>query len=119
MTAIVELSGVAKSFGSLQALKPLTVSIRPAEVVGLIGENGAGKSTLIKLLSGLHLPDQGVIRFAGHQVDFGSPREAMKAGIATIHQELEFVPHLSVAENMLLGEQWPRHPWGAVHWRQL
>src|SRR5262249_17911367 len=73
----------------------------------------------IKLLSGVHQPDGGTLYWKGAPVRFASPREALTAGIATIHQELAFFAQLSVAENMLLGEPWPRRRWGAVDWPRL
>lgn len=113
---LLSLRNIEKSFGGVRALRPLDLDVIPGEVLGLVGENGAGKSTLIKLLSGAHQPDGGEMRWAGRKVHFNAPRDALDAGITTIHQELEYVAHLSVAENMLLGETWPRVRWGAVDW---
>src|SRR5579864_8764388 len=95
---IVQLSQVTKTFGGVQAVKAIDLTIAAGEIVGLVGENGAGKSTLIKLLSGVHSPDGGTIRIAGHEVQFAAPRDALAAGVATIHQELECFPQLSIAE---------------------
>jgi ABC-type sugar transport system ATPase subunit len=116
---LLQLKGVGKSFGACRALKPLTLELKPGEVLGLIGENGAGKSTLIKILSGVHVPDEGNILWQGHEVRFRSPHDALAAGIVTIHQELAYFSHLTVAENLLLGDRWPRHRWGGVDWRRL
>ncbi len=116
---LLQLDGLAKSFGGVQALKPLSLELAAGSILGLVGENGAGKSTLIKLLSGLHQPDSGDILFAGQRVAFSSPRAALDAGIATIHQELEYAGRLTVAENLLLGESWPRTFFGGVHWGRL
>jgi len=118
-TPLLQLKSVEKSFAGTRALKPLTLSLVPGEVLGLVGENGAGKSTLIKILSGVHAPDRGELRWQGNNVFFRSPHDAMDAGIATIHQELAYFGHLTVAENLLLGERWPRHPWGGVNWPEL
>ncbi|MBM3836164.1 MAG: sugar ABC transporter ATP-binding protein [Verrucomicrobia bacterium] len=116
---ILKLAAVEKSFGTVRAVKPLDLEVSTGEVLGLVGENGAGKSTLIKILSGLHTPDKGTILWHGVDARFESPHHALQAGIATIHQELAYFPHLSVSENMLMGDAWPRHFWGGVNWRQL
>ena len=116
---LLKLDGVEKSFPGVQALKPLTLELDAGEVLGLVGENGAGKSTLIKILSGVYPPDGGAIRWRGCEARFSSPRDALQAGLATIHQELTYFGQLSVAENMLLGEPWPRARWGGVNWREL
>ncbi len=116
---LLQLRAIEKSFAGTRALRPLTLAIAPGEALGLIGENGAGKSTLIKILSGLHAPDAGGIEWNGQPLRLNSPHEAMKAGIATIHQELACCGHLTVAENLLLGETWPRHRWGGVDWNRL
>jgi ABC-type sugar transport system ATPase subunit len=117
--ALLQLDGVAKSFAGVRALKPVSLELRAGEVLGLVGENGAGKSTLIKILSGVHAPDAGTIRWGGQPARFATPHDAQAAGIATIHQELAYFAHLTVAENLLLGEPWPRHRWGGVDWRAL
>lgn len=116
---ILSLQGLTKSFRGVRALKPLHLELAAGGILGLVGENGAGKSTLIKLLSGLHQPDGGLITLAGKTETFLSPRAALDAGIATIQQELEYAAHLTVAENMLLGERWPRTFYGGVHWGKL
>jgi rhamnose transport system ATP-binding protein len=116
---IVELAGVAKSFGGVQAVKGIDLSIDPGQIVGLVGENGAGKSTVIKLLSGVHPPDRGTIKIAGREVRFTSPKDALEAGVTTIQQELTCFAHLSIAENLLMGEAWPRQKWGGVDWPAL
>ena len=120
MTApLLQLRGIEKSFAGTRALQPLSLSLDSGEVLGLIGENGAGKSTLIKILSGVHAPDAGIVQWRDQAVHFHSPHDAMEAGIATIHQELAYCGHLTVAENLLLGEAWPRHRWGGVDWNRL
>jgi len=116
---LLKLDSVAKAFAGLLALKPIHLEISSGEVRGLIGENGAGKSTLIKILSGVHAPDQGTILWNGAAVRFDSPRAALAGGIATIHQELAYFGQLSVTENLLMGERWPRHWWGGVNWGAL
>ncbi|MGE3314094.1 MAG: sugar ABC transporter ATP-binding protein [Planctomycetaceae bacterium] len=118
-TPVLSLQGISKSFRGVAALKPLSLHLSEGEILGLVGENGAGKSTLIKILSGVHEPDSGEIVWSGRPVRFRSPAQAISAGIATIHQELEYFGRLTVAENMLFGEAWPRVWWKGVDWKQL
>ncbi|MGC8481223.1 MAG: sugar ABC transporter ATP-binding protein [Acidimicrobiales bacterium] len=99
----IEVVGVSKHFGGAPALVDVSVTFVPGTVHALVGENGAGKSTLGKLLSGVHLPDDGEIRISGVPMALRSPREALQHGIVTIAQELSIVPGLSVAENVFLG----------------
>ncbi|MGB4779840.1 sugar ABC transporter ATP-binding protein [Microbacterium sp.] len=105
MTSVLELEGVEKSFAGVHALRDIDFRVDAGEVHVLLGENGAGKSTLIKILAGIHRPDAGVMRLDGTPVRFDGPAAAVRAGIGTIHQELQLVPKLSVAENVLLGRQ--------------
>jgi ABC-type sugar transport system ATPase subunit len=116
---LLQLDRLEKSFAGVRALKPIHLELTAGEVLGLIGENGAGKSTLIKILSGVHAPDAGTIFWQGDRIAFGSPHDALAAGIATIHQELAYCAHVSVAENILLGEPWPRQWWGGIDWPRL
>lgn len=102
-TTIMSLTGVTKRFGGVQALKGVDVEIRAGEVVALVGENGAGKSTLGKIIAGVHRPDTGEISVDGEVVTLGSPREALKHGIAFVAQELALVPEMSVVDNVFLG----------------
>lgn len=101
----VELRDVGKSFGGLPVLRHIDLTIRPGTVHALVGENGAGKSTLAKIIAGLYSADDGQVLVGGESVHFGSPREALDRGIATIAQELALVPALSVAENVFLGRE--------------
>ena len=94
-----------KDFGGLTVLHPTSVDFRPGEVHALMGENGAGKSTLMKVLAGLYRPDGGQVEWRGARVDFGSPHDALVAGIAMIHQELMPIADLTVAENITLGAE--------------
>ncbi len=112
------LEGISKSFPGVQALKAVRFDMRAGEVHALLGENGAGKSTLIKIVSGVHRPDQGSIRIDGQEVMFASPLEAQRAGIATIYQELLLFPELTVAENIFMGHA-PRTRLGAIDWPQM
>lgn len=98
----LELRGIAKSYGNTVALKDADFSCQVGEIHGLIGENGAGKSTLVKILSGLVQPDAGTIVIAGRRVQLHSPEEALRAGVATAFQELTLVPHMTVAQNLMI-----------------
>ena len=101
----LEARCVSKSFGGVQALREVSFDLRRGEVHALMGENGAGKSTLVKILAGLHAPDAGEVLVDGRCVMLRSPHDAMRHGIAMIHQELMPVPDLTVAENLLLGRE--------------
>jgi len=100
---VLTLDSVSKSFGPVDVLKDITVHVRPGRVQVLLGENGAGKSTLIKMMSGIYQPDGGRVVVDGKAVHLGSVRDAERLGIATIHQELNLVPSMTVAENVLMG----------------
>jgi L-arabinose transport system ATP-binding protein len=102
-TEIVRAEGLAKAFGVVQALQDVSLAFRPGEIVGLVGENGAGKSTLMRLLEGVHMPDQGSIVVDGTTRTFREPRDAHGCGIRVIHQEPDIVPELTVAENIFIG----------------
>jgi ribose transport system ATP-binding protein len=113
MTALITMEGITKSFGGAPALRGVDFDLRAGEVHALMGENGAGKSTLMKVLAGVHPPDAGMIRIDGRPVTVSSPIEATALGIAIIHQELNTVPDLTVAENLALGAE-PRTRWGSL-----
>jgi ribose transport system ATP-binding protein len=102
---------VRKSFGATRALKNVSFEVAPGEVHALIGENGAGKSTLMKILSGAHQPDSGTVELEGQPFVPANPLHARRRGIAMIYQELTLAPHLSVEENILLGEEPARFGW--------
>ena len=102
-TARLNLSGISKTYGSVQVLHGVSLQVLPGEVHGLLGENGAGKSTLLNILSGVISKDAGTVEIDGKPVQITSPREAAQAGIAMIHQELQQVPELTVAQNIYLG----------------
>lgn len=99
----LSLSGVTKSFGSVIVLHDVSLTVAPGEVHGPLGENGAGKSTLLNILSGVLPHSAGTIRIDGETVSIASPRAAQTAGAAMIHQELQQVPELTVAQNIYLG----------------
>ncbi len=99
----IYVHGVSKSFSGTQILRDIAVEIRAGSVHALVGENGAGKSSLGKIIGGYYTPDSGTVEVFGHRVTRFSPREALKLGVAMIHQELQLVPRLSVVENVFLG----------------
>jgi ribose transport system ATP-binding protein len=107
----LRMSGVRKSFGATRALKNVSFEVAPGEVHVLIGENGAGKSTLMKILSGAHRPDAGAVELEGKPFVPANPLHARRSGVAMIYQELTLAPHLSVEENILLGEEPARFGW--------
>ncbi len=107
----LELKGVCKSFPGVKALDQVNLAIRPGTIHALMGENGAGKSTLMKCLFGIYHMDQGEIILDGEKVEINNPDEAMKLGIAMVHQELQPVLARSVAENLFIG-RYPAHKFG-------
>ena len=115
--AILEFDRVTRSFSGVQALRDVSFAIRHGEVHALVGENGAGKSTLIKIVAGALAPDRGVVRFHGRPADFHRPSQSQAAGISVIHQELNLLPLMSVAENLYLGREPRRGPF--VDWSTL
>ncbi|MFD2422480.1 sugar ABC transporter ATP-binding protein [Amycolatopsis pigmentata] len=112
------MTGIGKSFGGVRAVDDVAFTVRAGEVHALLGENGAGKSTLMKVLSGEVGGYRGEIRIGGGPVRFAGPADAQRAGIAMIHQELDLVPALSVAENVFLGRE-PRTRLGTVDRRRM
>jgi len=107
---VLHLAGITKRFPAVTALDKVDFEVRAGEVHALLGENGAGKSTLMKILDGMHSPNEGHIYLDGQMIDPASPLEAKKAGIVLIHQELSLVPQMTVAENIFLGSlpvKWP------------
>jgi ribose transport system ATP-binding protein len=102
---LLSVRGIVKTFPGVRALDGVDLDVEPGEVHCLLGQNGAGKSTLIKVLSGAHRPDAGELTWNGERVDLGSPVDALRLGIATMYQELDLVPGLSVADNIFLGHE--------------
>ncbi|HYU93917.1 MAG TPA: ATP-binding cassette domain-containing protein [Actinomycetota bacterium] len=108
---LLEVRGISKYFGSVIALKDVSMFVRAGEVTCLLGDNGAGKSTLIKTLSGVYRADEGEYLFEGEPMDFRSPRHALERGIATVYQDLAMIPLLSIWRNFFLGSE-PTKGWG-------
>lgn len=102
---LLKLNDIKKSFGSIQALKGVSLEVNEGEVLALVGDNGAGKSTLIKNIVGYHQPDSGEINFKGERVEFNNPDEALERGISVVYQDMELIPSLTVARNMFLGKE--------------
>lgn len=102
---ILEMRGISKRFGDFVALDGVDFSVLPGEMHALLGQNGAGKSTLMKILAGVYPIEAGELRIDGQTVRFAHPRDALRAGIGTVYQDLSLVPHLSVADNVFLGRE--------------
>ncbi len=114
---MLEVIGVSKRYGGVQALREVQFDVRPGEVHALVGENGAGKTTLINILGGIVPRDSGRVLFRGEEVVFATPAESQRAGIAIIHQELATIPALSVMENVYMGRMEARGGW--INWRGM
>ncbi|HST24459.1 MAG TPA: ATP-binding cassette domain-containing protein [Gaiellaceae bacterium] len=104
-TPLLELRGITKSFGSVQALTEVDFEVRTGEVMALVGDNGAGKSTLIKCVAGAHGPDSGQILFEGKEVHIHGPKDAARLGIEVVYQDLALCDNLDVVQNMYLGRE--------------
>jgi ribose transport system ATP-binding protein len=105
METILEMKSISKSFGPVQALKNANLNLRAGEVHALMGENGAGKSTLMKILTGIYGMDTGEILYDNQPICYKSPKEAMDNGIVIVHQELNMINHLTVAQNIYIGRE--------------
>jgi len=115
---LLEARNVSKAFPGVVALNEVSLRLERATVHALIGENGAGKSTLMKIIAGLCRPDAGELRLEGRALQLGSPRQALQSGIAMIHQELNLMPSMSVAENIWVGRE-PVNALGMIRHREL
>jgi simple sugar transport system ATP-binding protein len=104
-TPIVEMQAITKSFGAVQALQGVDLSLNHTEVLGLVGDNAAGKSTLMKVLSGAYLPDSGDILIEGQKVKIGGPEDARQLGIEMVYQDFALANNLDVASNIFLGRE--------------
>jgi len=102
---MIEMKNISKSFSGNQVLTDVDFEVRKGEIHALMGENGAGKSTLVKVLTGIHSRENGTIKVDGKEVNFSNPKQAEQNGIVVIHQELNIIPYLTVAQNMFLGKE--------------
>jgi ABC-type sugar transport system ATPase subunit len=105
---LVRLAGIRKRYGAVQALQGVDLAVGAGEVVAICGDNGAGKSSLIRVVSGAHEPDDGAIEIEGRAVHFGSPLDALKAGVATIYQDLALAPRQPIWQNIFVGAELTR-----------
>ncbi|RCS70275.1 ribose ABC transporter ATP-binding protein RbsA [Vibrio casei] len=116
--AILELNRIEKAFPGVKALDQASLNVYPGRVMALMGENGAGKSTLMKVLTGIYSMDSGQIHYQGHPSQFKGPRDSQQAGISIIHQELNLIPEISIAENIFLGREITNR-FGRILWDQM
>ncbi|MGH6891608.1 MAG: ATP-binding cassette domain-containing protein [Dongiaceae bacterium] len=107
---IVDMRGISKRFGAVQALQDVTLRLMSGEILGLVGDNSAGKSTLMKILSGAYQKDSGAIQVQGAEVSFKSPHESRMLGIEMIYQDFALCGNMDIAANMFLG-RWPTRGW--------
>lgn len=105
---LLDLVNIGKSYGAVQALSHVSFSIKPGEILGLMGDNGAGKSTLVKIMAGVFPPSEGTMRFADKEVHFHAPIDARNAGIEVVHQDLALADNLTAAANIFLGREMHR-----------
>ncbi|UYA62570.1 Ribose ABC transporter, ATP-binding protein RbsA [Pectobacterium sp. F1-1] len=118
MQPLLQLQGITKSFPGVKALSGAALNVYPGKVMALVGENGAGKSTMMKVLTGIYRKDAGSIHFLGQEVDFNGPKASQEAGIGIIHQELNLIPQLTIAENIFLGREFTNR-FGRLDWNKM
>lgn len=115
---ILQTVGIGKSFSGVQVLQGIDLNFEYGKVHALLGENGAGKSTFIKIVSGVYEASEGYFVFEGKRINHLTPREAIKLGIAVVHQELNLIPEMSVSENIFLGREFVRQS-GTINWKEM
>ncbi|ATY88888.1 ribose ABC transporter ATP-binding protein RbsA [Pectobacterium atrosepticum] len=118
MQPLLQLQGITKSFPGVKALSGAALNVYPGKVMALVGENGAGKSTMMKVLTGIYRKDAGSIHFLEQEVDFNGPKASQEAGIGIIHQELNLIPQLTIAENIFLGREFTNR-FGRIDWNKM
>ncbi|RRZ91484.1 ribose ABC transporter ATP-binding protein RbsA [Erwinia sp. 198] len=118
MQPLLQLQGIEKAFPGVKALSGASLAVYPGRVMALVGENGAGKSTMMKVMTGIYARDAGSVKWLGEEVNFSGPKASQEAGIGIIHQELNLIPQLSVAENIFLGREFV-NAFGGIRWKKL
>jgi len=118
MQPLLQLKGIEKSFPGVKALNGASLSVWPGRVMALVGENGAGKSTMMKVLTGIYSRDAGSLLWLGEETTFSGPKASQEAGIGIIHQELNLIPQLTVAENIFLGREFV-NGLGCINWKRM
>ncbi|MEC5321503.1 ribose ABC transporter ATP-binding protein RbsA [Brenneria populi subsp. brevivirga] len=118
MQPLLQLQGINKSFPGVKALSGAALNVYPGKVMALVGENGAGKSTMMKVLTGIYAKDAGSVHFLGREVSFNGPKSSQEAGIGIIHQELNLIPQLTIAENIFLGREFTNR-FGRIDWKRM
>lgn len=116
--ALLQLSGIDKSFPGVKALSGAGLAVWPGRVMALVGENGAGKSTLMKVLTGIYQRDAGSLLWLGKETTFSGPKASLQAGIGIIHQELNLIAELTIAENIFLGREF-LYRFGGINWKKM
>lgn len=118
MEPLLQLKGIDKSFPGVKALSGAALTVYPGRVMALVGENGAGKSTMMKVMTGIYKSDAGSLHWLGQPVSFNGPKASQEAGIGIIHQELNLIPQLSIAENIFLGREFVNR-FGCIQWKKM
>ena len=118
MQPLLQLKGIEKSFPGVKALNGASLAVYPGRVMALVGENGAGKSTMMKVLTGIYSMDAGSLQWLGKDVAFSGPKASQEAGIGIIHQELNLIQQLTVAENIFLGRECVNR-FGRIEWKKM
>jgi len=118
MQPLLHMQSIDKQFPGVKALSGASLSVYPGRVMALLGENGAGKSTLMKVLTGIYSKDAGSILYQDKDVSFTGPKQSQEAGISIIHQELNLIPGLTIAENIFLGREFVT-PFGRIDWKKM
>ena len=118
MQPLLQLTGIDKSFPGVKALTGAALTVYPGRVMALVGENGAGKSTMMKVLTGIYSKDAGTLSYQGKEVTFNGPKASQEAGIGIIHQELNLIPQLTIAENIFLGREFTNR-FGGIDWKRM